>query len=62
MKDILHDCKNIDNIISMINMDNHECDKCMMIMGRMTKIGQAKLVPIQSSTKTPEYSNSLLLI
>ena len=56
MTDILHDNKNIDNIVSMINMDKHEHDKCMVITRRMTKIAQAKVPPIQSSTKKPEYS------
>ena len=51
MRDILHDNKNIDKIVSMINMDNHECDNCMVITRRMTKIAQAKVPPIQSSTK-----------
>ena len=41
----------------MINMDNHECDKCMVITRWMTKIDQAKISPNQSSTKQPEYSN-----
>ena len=31
MTDILHDNKNIDKIVSMINIDNHECDKYMVI-------------------------------
>ena len=31
MTDILNDSKNIDKIGSMINIDNHECDKCMVI-------------------------------
>ena len=56
MTDILHYNKNIDQIVSIINMDNHECDKGMVITRRMTKIAQAKVPPIQSSTKKPEYS------
>ena len=56
MSDILHDNKNIDNIASMINIDNHEYDKCMVITRGMTKIAQAKVPPIQSSTKKPEHS------
>ena len=56
MSDILHDNKNIDKIVSMINMNNHECDRCMVITRGMTKIAQAKVPPIQSSTKKPEYS------
>ena len=61
MKDILHDNKSIDNIMSMINMDNHECDKCMVISRRMTKIAQVKVQqPIHCSTKKPEFSKQLV--
>ena len=56
MSDILHDNKNIDKIVSMINIDNHECDRCMVSTRGMTKIAQAKVPPIQSSTKKPGYS------
>ena len=56
MTDILHDNKNINKIVSMINMGNHECDKCMVITRRMTKKAQPKVPPIQSSAKNPEYS------
>ena len=56
MTDILHDNRNIDKTVPLINMDNHECNKCMVITRRMTKIAQAKVPPIQSSTKKPQYS------
>ena len=56
MTDILHDNKNTDKVVSMINIDNHECHKCIVITRRMTKIAQAKVPAIQSSTKKPEYS------
>ena len=62
MTDILHDNKNIDKIVSMINMDNHECDKCMVVTRRMTEIAQAKVPPIPSSTKSQDIQNNQLLI
>ena len=38
MKDILHENMNINNTMSMINIDNHEYDKYIMLTRRMTKI------------------------
>ena len=60
--DILHDNKNTDKIMSMINMDNHECDKYMVITRKMTKISQAKVPPIQSCTKSQSIQINQLLI
>ena len=62
MKDILHGNKSIDCIMSMINMDNHECDEYIVITRRMTKIAQAKIPPIHVVLKSLSIQNNQLLI